>query len=251
MSEDPQTWRLAEAAALVDAMRTGQDPEAQLERLDRIAAECAEPTFDAVHRLLFSDLGFDGQLAHYHHEHNSLLSHALDSRHGLPILLSIVTIDVAASNGVELMPVGMPGHFLLRHDGASHTVYLDAFGGGTLLDAAGCEVLFRRSNGPSAPFGHSQLDPIGPQEVVARLLANLRGTYAASGDLSHLRWILELRSDLPGIPAVEAFERAAVLDELGRHDEAAEVLDGLVDHVDTRVATAASHRARALRARNN
>jgi hypothetical protein len=83
------------------------------------------------------------------------------------------------------------------------------------------------------------------------VLANLRATYARRGDLAQLRWVLELRSTVPGVPVVEAFERSAVLDDLGHHDEAAEVLHPLVSHPDERVATAANHRSQALRARFN
>lgn len=250
MAGDPAELRLAEPIALIDAARTGLDPDEQLARLDHLAADCTDDSFDAVHRHLFEEEGFTGDPDHYHHERNSLLSTVLDRRRGLPILLSVVAIDVAAQRHVTLHPIGMPGHFLVRHDGATR-VYVDPFDAGSLLDVEGCAALFRRSNGPSPPFLPSLLDPVEPLAVIARVLANLRGTYAAGGDLANLRWVLELRSEIPGIPVVEAFERAAVLDELGRHDDAAEVLDALADDPDERVVTAAGHRARALRARNN
>ena len=250
MATDPATWRLAEPVAVIDAVRTGNDPDDTLGRLDALAASGGGPSFDAVHRLLFETLELRGPTDQYDHERNSLVSQVIDRRRGLPILLAVVAIDIAAAHDVELTPIGMPGHFLLRHEEDPAT-FIDAFDGGTLLDEVGCEALFRRSQGPGPAFGAAMLVPAPADEVVARVLANLRATYARRGDLAQLRWVLELRSSVPGVPVVEAFERSAVLDELGRHDEAAEVLDALVDHPDERVATAANHRSQALRARYN
>lgn len=250
MALDPSHLRVADAVAVIDSVRTGIDPDETLARLDQMAATCPGGGFDEVHRHLFSTLGFGGDLDHYHHERNSLLSSVLDRRRGLPILVAVVTSDVAAQRDVSLLPVGMPGHFLLRHDGDPPT-FIDAFGGGTLLDVAGCEALFRRTNGPSPRFTASMLAPTAPHDVVVRVLNNLKGTYSATGDLANLRWVLELRAGVPGVPDAEAFERAAVLDELGRHDDAADVLDDLARRTDGQVAAAAAHRSRALRARNN
>jgi regulator of sirC expression with transglutaminase-like and TPR domain len=250
MSGDPATWRLAEPVAVIDAVRTGIDPDDTLGRLDALAAAGDGDSFDDVHQLLFGELGFRGPADHHDHERNSLMSQVIDRRRGLPILLAVVAIDIAAAHGVALDPIGMPGHFLLRHDG-DPDAFIDASGGGTLLDEGGCEALFRRSQGPGPAFDATMLVPARPDQVVARVLANLRMTYARRGELAQLRWVLELRSTVPGVPAVEAFERSAVLDDLGRHDEAAEVLWPLVTHPDERVRAAAHHRSQALRARNN
>jgi len=250
MASPPHTVRLAEAVALVDEARTGIDAGETLGRLDAIADGCPGPTVDDVRRHLFETLGFRGDVEHYHHERNSLLSAVIDRRRGLPILLSVLTIDVGGRRGVTLEPIGMPGHFLVRHPGPP-PVYLDPFDRGALVDRAACEALFRRSNGPARAFDPSLLEPVGPHEVIARVLTNLKGTYTAAGDLADLRWVLEMRTAVPGIPQVERLEHAAVLAELGRHDDAARVLDGLAEGAEGRLADAARHRGRALRARNN
>jgi regulator of sirC expression with transglutaminase-like and TPR domain len=246
----PQGLRLAEGAALIDAHRTGVDPDSTLADLDDLGARCPGPEFDDIHRYVFDTLGFSGDSGPYHHERNSLLSSVVRRRRGLPILLSIVTLDIAAASGVTLLPVGMPGHFLLRRTDRT-LEFVDPFHHGALLGSDGCEELFHRSNGPSPEFGVSYLDPIGPYDVLARVLANLKGTYAAGGDLSNMRWVLDLRSRIPGVPPGERFELAAVLAELGRFEEAAATFDDLADRTDGRAAVAAGHRARAMRAREN
>lgn len=252
MASDPALARVAEAAALVDAARTGNDPATLLERLDQLAASCPGPDLPALRRHLFAGIGLRGDATDYHHERNSLLSHVLDTGRGLPILLSVVVADVGRTLGLPLEVIGMPGHVLVRHRGEDGPdVYLDAFAGGTLLDAAGCEAVFRRIHGPGPAFEVTMLDAVGLHAVSARILANLKGTYAATGDLANLRWVTDLRRRVPGVGPAESLDHAAVLDQLGRYDDAADVLDELAARSHGRTATVATHRALALRARAN
>lgn len=248
--------RLAEAAALVAAHRHRElDPDAVLGRLDEMAATCADASVHGLRAHLFGVLGFTGDTDEYHHERNSMLPAVLERRRGLPILLSIVAIDVGRQLGLAVQPIGLPGHFLVGigvgDDWSARPLYLDPFAGGAILDRDGAAALVRRSQG-TVVFDDRWLVPTPTLDVVARLLANLRHTYASAGDRENLRWVLELRLTLPGVDRAEAFDLAEILARGGEVDRAAHVLDALATtEVDGPAAAEARRRAVVLRASLN
>jgi hypothetical protein len=210
--------------------RPGADPAkvvaAGHEHLDALATGCAGPTLDDVRGHLFDTVGFAGNRRRYDDPRNSFLDEVLARRLGIPITLAVVVIEVGRRLGLELQGVGMPGHFLVEVDDG---VYLDAFDRGRLLDIEGCRRRFTELAGPGAPWSTALLAPVGPRDVVARVLANLRSLFAQSQDIQRLDWVLELRLAIPGVPERERAERASVLAALGRYDEAAGQLERLAD----------------------
>lgn len=199
---------LDRAWALISAHATpGLDVDAQLARIDDLAAGCPAPTLDALVGHLFGPGGFRGNAADYYDPRNSYLDEVLERRLGIPITLSVLAMEAGRRLGVPLSGVGMPGHFLLR-DKVDPTVFVDAFGGGTLLDAAGCERLFQRVHGPGARLDPAWLAPVRRGAIVARLLANLIRTFQERNDQRSLRWALDLRARLP---TGDADERRAQL----------------------------------------
>ncbi len=137
---------LAEAALVCSAhARAPFDIEAALERIDVLANDCPERTFAALAGHLFGRLGFRGNVARYDDPDNSFLDQVLERRLGIPITLSVLMIESGRRIGVDVVGIGMPGHFLVRstepgEDGDD--VYCDPFNGGVLLDVAGCAARF-------------------------------------------------------------------------------------------------------------
>jgi regulator of sirC expression with transglutaminase-like and TPR domain len=196
------------------------------DHLDALAAGCPGSTLDDVRAHLFGAVGFTGNRRRYDDPRNSFLDEVLERRLGIPITLAVVVIEVGRRLGLDLQGVGMPGHFLVEvEDGR----YLDAFDGGRLLDVDGCRRRFNELAGPGAPWSTDLLAPVGPRDVVSRVLANLRALFAQSQDIRRLDWVLELRLAIPGVPERERAERASVLAALGRYDEAADQLEHLAD----------------------
>lgn len=183
---------LDEAVLLVAAHDHEVDVPAQRARLDHLAARCEAPTLEGVLAHLFGAEGFDGDVTDYHHPDNSFLDRVLDRRRGLPILLSILTAEVACRVGVCLATVGMPGHFLLR-DCADAEVFVDPFRSGQRIDRAECERLFRTLH-PDTAFHESFLEPIDSHAVLSRVVANLARTFLERGPASSAAWALELRT---------------------------------------------------------
>ena len=185
---------LDRAALLVSAaIRPDVDVEGALARLDRLAELVPVATMPALRHTLFTVVGFRGDVDDYHAIENSLLDRVLQRRLGMPITLAVVTVAVGRRLGLELHPVAMPGHVLVKI-GAG--LWLDAFSGGRVLDQGGAEALFRRLQPSAQPFLPSYLDPAGGRTIMARMLGNLAATAMASGDLPGLIAVQDLRHRL-------------------------------------------------------
>lgn len=240
------------ALALITA--AGRDcltAEALLQGLDHLAATCDAADAVELHRELFDPArpgSFRGDTETYHDPGNSLLDGVLDRRRGIPITLSILAIEVGRRRGIELVGVGMPGHFLVR-SASDEDLFFDPFHGGVALDRAGCRATHERLFGP-ARLSDEQLEPTPPRAVIARVLANLRHAYAQCSHRSGLATVLELQSVFPGADPARRRELADVLAADGRFDAAAEVREGLM-HLDPERAQEHAQEAVRLRARMN
>ena len=204
------------------------DVPAHLGRLDELADTCFAPTLDALVEHLFVDQNFHGNADDYYDPRNSFLNDVLDRRIGLPITLSVLTMEVGRRIGVPVAGVSMPGHFLLR-DRVDPEVFVDPFARGALLDRAGCEKRFHAVQGPGAQFDDSFLEPIGKRAILARMLANLRVVYVQASDRRALSWVLRLRTSVPGTRVQERAELASVLASCGDFAGAAGELEALAD----------------------
>ena len=216
---------LDEPALLIAAhAQPDLDVDAELAVLDGLAAGIPERTLESWRRHLFVDLGFSGNVRRYYDPANSFLNEVVRRRRGLPITLSVLGMEVGRRVGLRFEGVGMPGHFLLRHDSDA---YVDPFDGGRLLDRDGCVERFHAVNGAQAPFLSSYLDAVGPRAILGRMLNNLKSVYAARGDVHALSWVFDLRMALPGASPLEGREWARVLGATGRFVEAAAELEAL------------------------
>ena len=239
---------LDEAALLIAACaRPDLDIGAELGRLDELAAGCPEPTLEGLCAHLFGELGFRGNTEQYQDPDNSYLDQVMLRRVGIPISLSVLTMEVARRLGVELDGVGMPGHFLIRHRTDPGT-YLDPFGGGQRLDAPGCRAIFANLGGTS--WDDSYLQPVGARAILSRMLLNLQGLFLPA-DLRSAAWVLELRLAIPGLPLADRLGLARALGSLGRFGPAAMELERVAAELPPEEATTVATEATALRAKSN
>jgi len=202
--DDQLAAHLDEAALLVAAAGQGHDPDwvaGQLARLDQVAASCP-PGLDGLVGHLFGGeeaaLGLSGDAETYADPHNSYLDRVLDRRLGIPITLSVVAIAVGRRTGVPLVGVGMPAHFLVRHEGQPR-VLLDCFDGGRRLTSGDCQAILERITGPLPGFDLTWLDPTPARAIVLRMLTNLRQLAVATSDVGLLGWVAPLRASVPGV----------------------------------------------------
>ena len=110
-------------------------------------------------RYLFHDCGFRGNVQDYYDPRNSYLNEVLDRRTGLPITLSAVAIAVGTRAGLEVVGVGLPGHFVAKAVAAGTRCCSTPSTAAGCSPAADCEVLVEQVTG--TPF-HATPDAVRP-----------------------------------------------------------------------------------------
>jgi regulator of sirC expression with transglutaminase-like and TPR domain len=199
---------------------------------DRLADETAPPVLlQELGRVLFEEEGFRGNAEHYYDPRNSFLNDVLDRKLGIPLTLSMVYLEVGWRLGLPLGGVNFPGHFLVRYEGAAFRLLVDPFQAGLVLFEDQAQVLLDRVYGGAVAMQPEFLRAAGRRDMLARMLANLKGIYQQSRDdgraLAAVERLLILRPD----DAAERRDRGMVLARLGRHAEALDDLRGyLADH---------------------
>lgn len=149
---------------------------------------------EALADFLGGEVGLRGDDEDYYAVANSRLSHVLSRRRGMPILLSLVWMEIGRRASIPVEGIGMPGHFIVRV-GGSRGVYADPFSGGRLLSTTDCREIVERLGGPA--WNDDFLQPTPPEEILERILQNLyhacgraqdtAGQYRAATFLAALR----------------------------------------------------------------
>ncbi len=165
-------------------------------QLDALAARCRKLASSTrslreqcrvINHVLFDELGLRGNGENYTDPNNSLLDQVLSRHLGIPLSLSVVYLLVAQRMGLELEPVGVPGHFLVGCYEPDGPFYLDAFNQGQFLTA---DDIFARLRSQQRQPQLSDLAPTPVREVLSRCCRNLAKHYAAAGDTAHARLFL-------------------------------------------------------------
>jgi regulator of sirC expression with transglutaminase-like and TPR domain len=169
----------------------------------------------ALHRVLAVGHGFRGSPADYGRLESSLLQEVLRRRRGLPILLSVVWMEVARRAGAAVYGVGLPGHFVVGlGDPEGEHVLVDPFEGGRVLSEDDTGLLVAGITG--AALTPSMLAPADPLDIVQRVLNNIRAWAAPRPEHRHVQlWTLDLTLLLPRHPAKLRYERARLLVAMG------------------------------------
>ncbi|MCT7354894.1 transglutaminase-like domain-containing protein [Streptomyces sp. 15-116A] len=207
----------------------------------------------ALRELLGERCGFHGTPGDYRRLESSLLHEVLRRRRGLPILLSVVWMEVARRAGAPVYGVALPGHFVVGFGEAEQQVLADPFDGGRVLTGADAELLVVGATG--APLDASMLRPADPLDVVLRILNNVRAWAAARPERSDVAmWAVDLSLLLPSHPARLRYERAQLLVQRGEFLQGAAELEAyaeVVAGVDEAVASRIRGQAQAARAMLN
>ncbi|WP_026239620.1 transglutaminase family protein [Parafrankia discariae] len=206
---------------------------------------------EALRESLGRRAGFAGHESDYDDVRASLLPEVISRRRGLPILLSIVWIEVARRIGVPAYAVGLPGHVIVAVGAPHENVLVDPYAGGEIMTVHDAAARVRAAG---APFTRAQLAPMTPDDLLTRVLGNIR-VLAARTDVPRTRlWAVELSLLLPRHPAALRRERGELRVRLGDFLGGAADLTNFADAVTTvepAAAAAARHSAAAARARLN
>lgn len=236
------------------------DVDAALAALDALAATVHLPpgapasplvAAEALRRALGERAGFSG--GSFESLRSSLLPEVIRRREGLPLLLSVVWVEVALRRGIPAYAVGLPGRVVVCvGDAEDEHVVVDPYDGGRSVTPAQLAGLVGR------PVSPSDLVPMRPEELLLRLLTNVRALTARQplglSSAATRLWAVELSLLLPRHPVALRRERGELLVRLGNHLVGAEELEtyaAIVEDADEQGAADSRRSARSARAQLN
>jgi regulator of sirC expression with transglutaminase-like and TPR domain len=226
---------LFEGALLIaELVNPEEDIARARERAEALAARVREAReregtgYQALLLVLFAEEGFGGDSETYDDPANSSVARVLESRRGMPITLSIVTIEVARRAGLTLSGVGLPGHFVVGGRALPRGRFLDPFNGGELYDEEALAARVGQAFGSPIELPPEAFLPDSPRAILTRVLFNLRRSWEKRGRFADALAALECAEALDSSEASMLRERGLLLLRLKRPEEAIIVLEAYV-----------------------
>lgn len=199
------------------------DVEAYLSELDGMAHEARgqlrgslSQQVKGLCRYLFHDMGFRGNQQDYYNARNSYLNDVLDRRTGIPITLAAVAMAVGQRSGLEVVGVGLPGHFVAKAVVENEEVLFDPFHGGRLLTPEKCRLLVEQVTGMSFEVNEEALRAVPLGAIMLRMLNNLKGVYLCTGDYPRAARIIERLRQLNPQDPLQRRDLGATLVQAGQ-----------------------------------
>jgi len=145
-----------------------------------------------MHAVLFEEEGFLGNLDRYYNALNSYLPAVLDTRRGLPIILSLIYKVVGEWAGLRIEGINAPGHFMVRVQCDNAWMIVDPFFGGQVLSRKEAYDRIDRVAGRRVPRTQQMLATATHEQWLIRILGNLRQLFSSEGRLEDLAAMTEL-----------------------------------------------------------
>lgn len=142
---------------------------------------------ETLRLVLAEEAGLRGNAERYYDPANSFLDRVVATRRGIPISLCAVYMLAGAEAGIDVAPVGMPGHFLIRVGGH----YIDPFHDGLAVGEDALRELLERTGAAAEIEAVSAAwrVPVPWRLVAQRMAANLIHLYGEAGnDPARERW---------------------------------------------------------------
>jgi len=217
---------LAEAALMVAQLEYPQlDIKNYLLQIQQMADEIshrlpaspsAGDTLNQLNQVLFVEKGFSGNRDNYYDPRNSFLNDVIDRKMGIPISLSILYLQLGESLGLPLAGVSFPGHFLVKLDLDDGAIILDPYYGGISLSED--DLYERLQDFYGDKFKRedtfSLLESSSKQDIVTRIMRNLRNLYMHDGDWEKALLMADMMVDFDTDKADVIKSRAAIYDKL-------------------------------------
>jgi len=142
------------------------------ERLD--PGQGPKETLAILNDYLFVELGFSGNEKNYYDPENSYLNRVLDRRTGNPINLCLLYILLGRRLRLPIAGIGLPGHFICRHQSSALEIYVDVFNSGKFMTKADCVQYLVQGN---YSLRDDSLAPVSPRRLLLRICGNLHQIY--------------------------------------------------------------------------
>ena len=215
--------------------RGGASPLQALSQIDamvaalrnRIAGLC-DPyqIVAAINTHLFDEQGFRGNTADYYNPTNSYLDQVLTTRTGLPIMLSVIYLELAWRLGLPVFGLALPGHFMVRYAAVDAEIFIDPFNRGRLWSRDDCEhqvmAMYVDAN---AAILQQAMAPPSKWTILARVLRNLKLAYIRLDDFPRALAAVERILLLEPANVYELRDRGLLNAQLGRLHHALDDLE--------------------------
>src|SRR4051812_37298796 len=149
-----------------------------------------------MHAVLFDEEGFLGNLNRYYNALNSYLPAVLDTRQGLPVILSLIYKVVGEWAGLRVEGINAPGHFMIRVHCDNAWMIVDPFFGGQVLSRQEAFDRIDRVAGRRMPRTNQMLATATHEQWLIRILGNLRQLFSTEGRVEDLAAMTELLAAL-------------------------------------------------------
>ncbi|MEZ6130023.1 MAG: transglutaminase family protein [Planctomycetaceae bacterium] len=200
---------LLKASLLIASLDNEEvDVDSYIDRVNQLADEVRESVADdadeadrlkALDHLLFEEYGFRGSQLDYYTRSNSYMNEVIDDREGLPITLSVLYMEVARRLDLNVVGLGLPGHYVVRFEpeaAGQEPQIIDVFHHGKRMTSDEAKAIVRsRGSDVSPEFFAGQ----SAAEIVERMLINLLNLAEGSRDdervLRYLETLVALRPE--------------------------------------------------------
>jgi regulator of sirC expression with transglutaminase-like and TPR domain len=230
-----RTIDLGRAALAVARLEHPDLDEAhELKRLDALAARVGpgrggEAALERLRRFLFEEEGFRGNDGQYYDPRNSCLNDVLDRKLGIPITLSVLTMEVGRRVNLEIVGVGLPGHFIVSAAVGGRSVLFDPFHGGSVLTPARAAEVAARAVGRPVKLEEAHWTPCTRRQIVVRMLRNLKTIYAKQKAWDRALGVIDRLLLIDPEAPTHLRDRGTVLVKAGRLWEGASVWESYLN----------------------
>lgn len=238
--QDDQTIDLAEAALALAAYDLPElDPAGYRRHLDLIAVEVSASAdgkadrltarVDALSAVISGRFGYRGDSETYDDVQNANLMRAIDRRRGLPIVLGVIYLHCARSQGWSADGLNFPGHFLIRLDAAGQRAIVDPFHNGEPRSALELRRMLKAAVGPALELHPDHYAPLTNRQVLLRLQNNIKLRRLRAGEVEKALHILRAMLLIAPSEATLWRESGLIQAHLGNLAGAIEALERFVE----------------------
>jgi regulator of sirC expression with transglutaminase-like and TPR domain len=113
----------------------------------------------------------------YYNPKNNFLNYVIEKKIGIPITISIIYSEIAKYIDLDIKIVGFPSHVIVKH---GENLILDPFHSGKILSLDNLQEILYNSYGDAAKFLPEYLNEITTEQILIRMLRNLKNSYTES-----------------------------------------------------------------------
>ncbi len=182
-----------------------------------------------LNQFLFEECGFHGSRNDYYNRANSYLNEVLDDREGLPITLSVLYMELARRMDMQVVGVGLPGHFVVKHvPQQGEEQLIDVYEGGNFLSRQQAADMVKNITGNK--LDDESLKPATNKAILLRMVSNLLGIARRNQDSARMLRYLDATLALAPESGFERGMRAVLLLQDGDLQAALRDAEWLLDH---------------------